>query len=160
MPAAKKTQYTVTSKVTGWTHERRSARPYTHAVLHRTLPATQAARMEKDIEGCLQEAEAYLAVADAIVAGTLPANAGKRVREMYNQLASTRAWAPHLTTAEKYREYAVDTSAQALQLRKLVNAGFSLKEYASWHHNLALAQKAAAASTYTDEQDIIPIINA
>lgn len=158
----KPTKFTAVSPFTGAEFTRKSHRAYTHAVILHTPVEALRAGLEAEIATQLQWGDRYRLIAEHLEQGTEPEAGspllGKPSGTSYNeQKAGVRTVWDQIryqlegrspsgpisaaALAEQYRGYEADVRARVDRLDPA--AIVEPREGASFHHSLALAQKAA-----------------
>lgn len=181
MTTTKRT-FAVTSPTTGEVFTRQSARDYTFAVIYMETVERQKARAHRDAESNLRWAMHYAEIAGFLETNTTP-DATHRFRMLpyhgwslnaqragvktiwddveyyivdgaFGNGAGSGMQRTRQETAAQYRKFAEESQEKA---KSLMARAFDICEYVTFHHNAALAQKAANANAGKyDQITVIP----
>ena len=137
-PKARRTKFTAICPASGEAFTRSSLRAYTFAAIYYETPATQRAKVERE----LRHAEKMTAKYDAISARIASGGALERGYEMFG--------------AAEYAGFAENSRQHEARLIAKLNGEFSERRAATFHHTEALARKAASQLHGWDSATIVP----
>lgn len=181
MQTTTKRIFAVTSPTTGEVFTRQSARDYTHAVVYMETVERQKARAHRYAESNLRGAMRYAEIAGFLETNTTP-DATHRFRMLpcdgwsvntqragvktiwdnveyyivdgaFGNQAGSGMMDTRQETAAKYRKWAEEHQEKA---KYLMAKTFDIREYATFHHSAALAQK--AANTDSGKYDKVTVV--